>query len=55
MKHGKRPTTAEKIILEEHGFDREMWLVVKHTPDFMTVQNRETGEIKNINLREDKQ
>ena len=55
MKHGKRPTAAEKRILTEHGFLCEMWLVVKHTPDCMTIQHRETGKIKHINLREDKQ
>ena len=37
MKHGKNPTVAQKRLLKNLGFVPEDWLIVKHTPDFLTV------------------
>lgn len=53
MKHGTRPTRAEKKTLKEWGLVPENWLVVKHTPDYMTVEHRHSGEVRTITLKED--
>ena len=43
MKHGKRPTVAERN-----------WLVVKHTPELLTICHRFSEQLKHITLREPK-
>ena len=53
MKHGTRPTRAEKKIMKEWGLIAENWLVVKHTPDIMVIEHRHTGEAKTITLKEE--
>ena len=40
MKHGKKPTRAEKKLMAEWGMNAENWLVVKRTPDFLLVCHR---------------
>lgn len=55
MKHGIKPTRAEKKILASWGLNVENWLVVKHTPEFMTIEHRHSGEIRHIKLKEDEE
>ena len=53
MKHGKNPTVAQKRLLKKLGLVPENWLIVKHTPDYLTVQHRVGGEVRSINFKED--
>ena len=53
MKHGKNPTVAQKRLLKNLGLVPENWLIVKHTPDFITVQHRVSEKTKSITLREE--
>ena len=49
MKHGKRPTVAQKKLMTAWKLNPGDWLVVKDTPDVMLIQHRnfdkETREI----------
>ena len=53
MKHGKNPTVAQKRLLKNLGLVPESWLIVKHTPQFLTVENRISGDVRSINFKED--
>ncbi len=55
MKHGKNPTVAQKRLLKSLDLVPENWLIVKHTPDFLTVEHRVSGDVRSINLKEDKE
>lgn len=48
MKHGKKPTKNQKILMTEAGLDYTAWLVVKDMTDKMVVVNRETKEQKDL-------
>ena len=48
MKHGKRPTVAQKKILKSMGLNPENWLIVKNEPTRMTVAHRHSGEQRTI-------
>ena len=48
MKHGKRPTVRQKKLMTEWHLNYENWLVVKDTPDAMTIVHRATGNIRVI-------
>lgn len=53
MKHGKRPTAAQKKLLTEAGMVWKAWLVVVNLPGMIVVQHRETGETRVLD-REDR-
>ena len=40
MKHGKKPTVAQRKLIQSHGHDPAMWLVVKDTPDVLELVHR---------------
>lgn len=40
MKNGKKPTLAQKKLLQENGLAPEKWLIVKDTPGEMEVVSR---------------
>ena len=40
MKHGKKPTVAQRKLMEKWKLDWSMWLVVKDTPDQMVLVHR---------------
>ena len=52
MKHGKRPTVREKKALYGHGLNPDEWLIVKRTPDFLTVEHRVSGAVRSITTGE---
>ena len=52
MKHGKRPTVAERKIISSWGLNAENWLVVKHTPEILTICHRISEQQRHITLRE---
>lgn len=53
MKHGKNPTVAQKRLLKSLGLVPENWLIVKHTPMYLTVEHRISGEVRSITLKEE--
>ena len=55
MKHGKNPTVAQKRLLKNLGLVPENWLIVKHTPQYLTVAHRVSGDVRSINFKEDKE
>ena len=40
MKHGKKPTVAQRKLLQKWKLNSEDWLVVKDEPSRMTLQHR---------------
>lgn len=40
MKHGKRPTVAQRKLMQSRRLDPGMWLVVKDTPEKMEIVHR---------------
>lgn len=40
MKHGKKPTVAQKKLMVKWRLDPTMWLVVKDTPVRMEIVHR---------------
>ena len=40
MNHGKRPTVAQKKLMQSRRLDPGMWLVVKDTPEKMEIVHR---------------
>lgn len=40
MKNGKKPTVAQRRLMEKHVKDTSKWLVVKDTPTEMEVVSR---------------
>lgn len=48
MKHGKRPTRAQKIRLKEVGLNYENWLVVKATAEGLEVVHKHSGKTRKI-------
>lgn len=55
MKHGKNPTVAQRKLLKSLGLVPETWLIVKHTPDVLTVEHRISGSVRSVNFKEDKE
>lgn len=48
MKHGKKPTVAQRKIITRLGLDWENWLIVKNTPDSIVIVHRLTGSQRRI-------
>lgn len=49
MKHGKKPTVAQRKLLESKRFQAGNWLVVKDTPEEMVICHRHfDGNIRKI-------
>jgi hypothetical protein len=40
MKHGKKPTVAQRKLIASKNLDPAMWLVVKDMPDKMVLVHR---------------
>lgn len=40
MKHGKKPTVAQRKLMEKWKLDWRDWLVVKDTPDQLQLVHR---------------
>lgn len=48
MKHGKRPTRAQKIRMEKCGLNSKNWLVVTDHKGVFLVVNRVTGKARRL-------
>lgn len=48
MKHGKKPTVAQRKLIAGRGLDPAVWLVVKDMPDKMELVHRHFDRTKRI-------
>ena len=48
LKHGKRPTRAQKIRLTKVGLNPDNWLVITDHNKILTVVNRESKKTREI-------
>lgn len=48
MKHGKKPTVAQRKVISAWGLNWENWLVVKDTPEGMVIVHRYSGKVREI-------
>ena len=54
MKHGKKPTLAQRKLMQKWGLDSSNWLVVKDTPSEMVLVHRHfDNKTKRIRKGED--
>ena len=52
MKHGKKPTVAQKVVLQQAGMDWREWLVMINLPNTMIVIHRQSNETRVIDRNE---
>lgn len=55
MKHGKKPTREQRKLLMEWGMDTMLWLVVKDTPEAMTVVHKYSDKTVKVIPKEGEQ
>ena len=48
MKHGKKPTVAQRKFIQKKGLIAENWLVVKDTPEKMELVHRYSDKTTRI-------
>lgn len=48
MKHGKKPTVAQKKMLKAWHLNPEDWLIVKKEADKITIVHRYTDKVRYI-------
>jgi len=48
MKHAKKPTRKQKMLIQAARLNCENWLVVKDTAVEMVIQNRQTDRTRTI-------
>lgn len=48
MKHAKKPTRKQKMLMQAARLNYENWLVVKDTAAEMVIQNRQTETMRTI-------
>lgn len=53
MKHGTKPTRAQKQFLESKKLNVENWLVIKDTPEAMTIIHRQSNKTRKIMKRKE--
>lgn len=48
MKHGKKPTRKQKMLIKSVRLNCENWLVIKDTANEMVIKNRQTDKTRTI-------
>lgn len=48
MKHGKKPTVAQRELMSRWHLNWQNWLVVKDTPGEMVICHRLTDNVRKI-------
>jgi hypothetical protein len=48
MKHGKKPTVAQKKLMVRWKLDPDVWLVVKDTPEKMELCHRMSEKTRRV-------
>mgnify|MGYP000922273984 CR=1 FL=1 len=51
MKHGRRPTRAQKIYIKWCGFNPANWLVVSENGEELLLTHRYTGTVRVLPIR----
>lgn len=51
MKNGKRPTKAQRMLIQSLGFQPDDWLISKNTSTEMVIVHRFTGRTRSIPKR----
>lgn len=44
MKHGKKPTVAQRKMIAKSGLNTENWFVVKDTPEELVIVHRHSDK-----------
>ena len=52
MKHGKRPTRAQKMRLQKYNLNPDNWLIVKDCSECFVIVNKITGKIRTMRRSE---
>lgn len=52
MKHGKRPTVAQRKLISSKGLDPTVWFVTKDTPKQMELVHRYSDRTKRVITKE---
>lgn len=48
MKHGKKPTVAQRKVMQANRLNSDNWLVVKDTAEAMLIMHRESLRTREI-------
>lgn len=48
MKNPKKLTRLQKKFLSSKGYDVKCYLIIKHTPDYLIILNKETGQVQEV-------
>ena len=48
MKHGRRPTKRQKILLKKYRLDPSNWLIVKDCAECFEIVNRISGKTRKL-------
>lgn len=51
MKHGKKPTREQKMMLKEAGLVPENWLVIKNMEDHIEVVSKSLYQMRQRSLK----
>ena len=46
--HGKKPTAAQRRLMDKRGLDSRVWLVVKDTPQNMELVHRHSDRTRRV-------
>ncbi len=46
--HGKRPTVAQRKLIEKFNLNSDNWLIQKDTNEFMQMVHRVSGTVKKL-------
>lgn len=55
MKHGKKPTLAQKQLIRQWGLNPENWQIERATTEETVIVHRYSGETRTIRTREDEE
>jgi hypothetical protein len=50
MKHGRKPTRAQKMLIEAARLNPADWLIVKNLPHQLHIIHRDTGNARVIEV-----
>ena len=53
MKHGKRPTRRQKLLLRKYSLDPDNWLIVKDCAKGFEIINKISGKVRKLNREVD--
>lgn len=48
MRHGKRPTRAQKITIRRYGLNYENWLVMRASKEELILLHKHTNHVRKI-------